>query len=66
MYQLHVANPGQDYDWLTTFFTFSAETVVLIQKGRLFWVLGSVSLHVLGSLAMTAAGLLSYQIFDTR
>lgn len=51
---------------LTTFSTFSAETVALIQEGRLLWALGSVSLHVVGSLAMTAAGLLSYQMIDTR
>lgn len=42
---------------LTTFSTFSAETVALIQEGRPLWALGSISLHVLGSLAMTAAGL---------
>ena len=51
---------------LTTFSTFSAETVALIQEGRLLWAFGSISLHVVGSLTMTAAGLLSYQIFDTR
>ncbi|MFA1030695.1 hypothetical protein ALP10_200085 [Pseudomonas syringae pv. helianthi] len=51
---------------LTTFSTFSAETVVLIQGGRLLWALGSISLHVLGSLAMTAAGLLSYQMIGAR
>lgn len=51
---------------LTTFSTFSAETVVLIQEGRLLWALGSISLHVLGSLAMTAAGLLSYQMIGAR
>lgn len=51
---------------LTTFSTFSAETVALIQEGRLLWALGSISLHVLGSLAMTAAGLLSYQMIGTR
>ncbi|MBV4474755.1 fluoride efflux transporter CrcB [Pseudomonas sp. B2M1-30] len=51
---------------LTTFSTFSAETVALLQEGRLFWALGSVSVHVAGSLAMTAAGLLSYQWFGTR
>ncbi|PIB53741.1 fluoride efflux transporter CrcB [Pseudomonas sp. 2822-17] len=51
---------------LTTFSTFSAETVVLIQEGRLLWALGSISLHVVGSLAMTAFGLLSYQIIGTR
>jgi CrcB protein len=51
---------------LTTFSTFSAETVVLIQEGRLLWALGSISLHVVGSLAMTAAGLLSYKMIGTR
>ncbi|MFL1544715.1 fluoride efflux transporter CrcB [Pseudomonas sp. O39] len=51
---------------LTTFSTFSAETVALIQEGRLLWALGSISLHVVGSLAMTAAGLLSYQMMGTR
>ncbi|MEE3912486.1 fluoride efflux transporter CrcB [Pseudomonas viridiflava] len=51
---------------LTTFSTFSAETVVLIQEGRLFWALGSILLHVFGSLAMTAAGLLSYQMLGAR
>nr|WP_283950578.1 fluoride efflux transporter CrcB [Pseudomonas extremaustralis] len=51
---------------LTTFSTFSAETVALIQEGRLLWALGSISLHVLGSLAMTAAGLLSYQVIGIR
>jgi hypothetical protein len=51
---------------LTTFSTFSAETVALIQEGRLIWALGSISLHVAGSLAMTAAGLLSYQMIGTR
>lgn len=51
---------------LTTFSTFSAETVALIQEGRVLWAFGSISLHVLGSLAMTAAGLLSYQMIATR
>lgn len=51
---------------LTTFSTFSAETVALIQEGRLLWALGSISLHVVGSLAMTAAGLLSYQMIGAR
>jgi CrcB protein len=51
---------------LTTFSTFSAETVALIQEGRLLWALGSISLHVIGSLAMTAAGLLSYHMIGTH
>ena len=51
---------------LTTFSTFSAETVTLIQEGKLLWALGSISLHLVGSLAMTAAGLLSYKVIGTR
>ncbi|QIH07601.1 MULTISPECIES: fluoride efflux transporter CrcB [unclassified Pseudomonas] len=51
---------------LTTFSTFSAETVSLIQEGRLLWALGSISLHVVGSLLMTAAGLLSFQLLGAR
>ena len=51
---------------LTTFSTFSAETVALIQEGRVLWAFGSISLHIMGSLAMTAAGLLSYQMIGTR
>lgn len=51
---------------LTTFSTFSVETVALIQEGRMLWAIGSISLHVVGSLAMTTAGLLSYQMIGTR
>jgi ACR3 family arsenite efflux pump ArsB len=43
-----------------------AMAAVLVVMGRLPWALGSVSLHVVGSLVMTAAGLLSYQIINTR
>jgi CrcB protein len=44
---------------LTTFSTFSAEVVTLLQEGRLSWALGAVAVHVLGSLAMTLLGILS-------
>lgn len=44
---------------LTTFSTFSAEVVVLLQQGRLVWALGTVATHLLGSLLMTMLGLLS-------
>lgn len=42
---------------LTTFSTFSAELVILLQQGRLSWALGSVALHVVGSVLMTFAGI---------
>lgn len=42
---------------LTTFSTFSAEVVGLVQQGRIGWAAATVGTHVLGSLAMTLAGL---------
>lgn len=42
---------------LTTFSTFSAEIVTLVQQGRPSWALAGVSTHVLGSLAATVAGI---------
>ncbi|MCY1294555.1 putative fluoride ion transporter CrcB [compost metagenome] len=45
---------------LTTFSTFSAEIVTLLQQGRLTMALGAVAIHVSGSLLMTFAGLISW------
>src|ERR1700690_1658837 len=42
---------------LTTFSTFSAEIVVLLQSGRSLWGLSAVPLHLIGSLVMTLAGI---------
>ena len=42
---------------LTTFSTFSAEVTTLLQQGRIAWALGAVAVHVLGSVAMTFAGI---------
>jgi fluoride exporter len=42
---------------LTTFSTFSAEIVVLLQSGRTLWALGAVAIHLAGSLLMTFAGI---------
>ena len=42
---------------LTTFSTFSAELVPLLQQGRLSWAFGAVALHVVGSVLMTFAGI---------
>jgi CrcB protein len=42
---------------LTTFSTFSAEVVILLQSGRSIFALGAVAAHLLGSLLMTFAGI---------
>jgi len=42
---------------LTTFSTFSAEVTHLLQQGRLLWAGATVSMHVIGSLALTLAGM---------
>lgn len=42
---------------LTTFSTFSAEVTTLLQSGRIGWAGLAISVHVLGSLAMTLLGL---------
>ena len=44
---------------LTTFSTFSAEIATLLQQGRIAWALGAVAAHVVGSVAMTFAGIAS-------
>ncbi|MCO6429211.1 fluoride efflux transporter CrcB [Nitrosomonas communis] len=48
---------------LTTFSTFSAETMTLIQQGRLLWAAGSIGLHVMGSLLMTMLGLATISLY---
>ena len=42
---------------LTTFSTFSAETVTLLLRQQYGWSLAIVSAHLFGSLAMTLAGI---------
>lgn len=42
---------------LTTFSSFSAEVVALLQQGRLALAAGTASLHLFGSLALTWLGL---------
>jgi CrcB protein len=46
---------------LTTFSTFSAEVVTLLQQGRLSWAMGAIAIHVSGSLLATLLGLASWQ-----
>jgi len=50
---------------LTTFSTFSAEVVTLLQQGRLSWAMGAIAIHVSGSLLMTLAGLASWQLLKS-
>ena len=47
---------------LTTFSTFSAEVVTRLQEGRVIWALATIAIHVVGSLAMTLAGLATWQL----
>ena len=42
---------------LTTFSTFSAEIVTLLQQGRPLWACGAAAIHLAGSLIMTFAGI---------
>jgi len=47
---------------LTTFSTFSAELVNLLRDGELAWAGGSIAIHVCGSAAMTALGIVSVSL----
>jgi CrcB protein len=42
---------------LTTFSTFSAELVILLQQGRAGWAIAAAGVHLVGSVVMTVAGL---------
>ncbi|MER3546397.1 MAG: fluoride efflux transporter CrcB [Rhodanobacteraceae bacterium] len=46
---------------LTTFSTFSAETVTLLLRAEYAWALAIIGLHLIGSLAMTLLGFVSIQ-----
>jgi CrcB protein len=43
---------------LTTFSTFSLEVVTLLGRQEYWWALGAASLHLTGSLMLTAIGIL--------
>ncbi|WP_242569205.1 fluoride efflux transporter CrcB [Rhodocyclus gracilis] len=51
---------------LTTFSTFSAEVVSLLQQGRLSMAIAAIAVHVGGSLLATLAGLASWQLVQAR
>jgi len=42
---------------LTTFSTFSAELVTLLQQGQSLWAVAAAAVHLFGSIAMTLAGI---------
>ena len=46
---------------LTTFSSFSAEVVALIERGQLTWGLGLALMHVCGAIALTFLGVWTYQ-----
>lgn len=47
---------------LTTFSTFSAEVVTLLQEGRLALAMGAAGIHLFGSLIATFAGMATWQL----
>ena len=47
---------------LTTFSSFSAEMVGLLQEGRFGWAGAGILLHVIGSLSMTILGMYTVQL----
>ena len=65
-------HPGLSPEWrlfiitgflggLTTFSTFSAETVALLLRGQYLWSVAIITAHLLGSLAMTVLGMQTYK-----
>ena len=46
---------------LTTFSTFSAEAMVLLQRGQYVWVLAHSALHLFGSITFCIAGYASWR-----
>ena len=65
-------HPGLSAEWrlliitgflggLTTFSTFSVETVTLMIRGQYVWVMGIVAAHLGGSLLMTMLGIQTYK-----
>ena len=48
---------------LTTFSSFSAEVVSLLERGQLTWGLGLALMHVCGAIALTVLGIWTYQSF---
>ncbi len=51
---------------LTTFSTFSAELMTLIQQGRVLMAFGSAAVHLFGSVAMTFAGIATFGLLKAN
>jgi len=49
---------------LTTFSTFSAEVVALLARAEYLWGFAAASVHLFGSLAMTALGILTFKLLE--
>jgi CrcB protein len=47
---------------LTTFSTFSAEVVTLMARAQYLWAFAAAGTHLVGSLAMTALGMLTVNL----
>ncbi|MBA4381973.1 MAG: fluoride efflux transporter CrcB [Sideroxydans sp.] len=50
---------------LTTFSTFSAETVTLLMRGQYAWGTAIIAAHLGGSLLMTVLGIQTFKWFQT-
>ena len=68
-------HPGLSPEWrlliitgflggLTTFSTFSAETVTLLARGQYIWSLAIIATHLGGSILMTIMGMQTYKWFS--
>jgi len=47
---------------LTTFSTFSAEAMLLLQRGEYGWAIAHTSVHLIGSVAFCIAGLATWRL----
>lgn len=67
-----IQHPGISPEWrlfiitgflggLTTFSTFSAETVTLLLRGQYAWGIGIIAAHLGGSLLMTVMGIQTFK-----
>lgn len=71
---LFTSHPGMPPEWrlfavtgflggLTTFSSFSQESLILLQRGDYLWALGHSALHLFGSIVCCMAGYATYRAF---